>query len=403
MNRIIALFILFIATGLQAQEGSASPYSYYGIGDVKPNATAEARAMGGFSAIPDSIHVNLQNPAFLTQLKWTNYAIGMTYNTLNLQTDSASEKARRSTLDYLSYAFPANKWAFSLLIMPYSSVGYKVQNISSDNTMLTQYTAKGGLNKATASAAYQIHPRWSVGVQVGVLFGKIESNSYLYQSGIQYNTREQNLSYLSGFTSTLGLSYCLKRTNKPTFTASVTFTPQVGLQTSNQRVLGSSDLIAVSVPNNTLKIPTLTTVGLGYGAEKHWFVGTEFAFQGQNQLTQRYDNPADARFTSGFKWSAGGYFIPNYNSFDHYYKRMVYRAGVRWSQSGLVLRDTPIQETAVTAGLGFPIGGLLSNVNFTLEMGQLGTTQKGLIQENYINFSLGFSFNDRWFIKRKYD
>ena len=45
-----------------AQQGTSSPYSFYGIGDVRFKGTNENRAMGGLSFVPDSIHINIQNP-----------------------------------------------------------------------------------------------------------------------------------------------------------------------------------------------------------------------------------------------------------------------------------------------------------------------------------------------------
>jgi hypothetical protein len=42
-------------------------------------------------------------------------------------------------------------------------------------------------------------------------------------------------------------------------------------------------------------------------------------------------------------------------------------------------------------------------VNIGVEIGQKGTTDAGLLKENYTNIMLGFSLSDVWFIKRKYD
>jgi len=54
-------------------------------------------------------------------------------------------------------------------------------------------------------------------------------------------------------------------------------------------------------------------------------------------------------------------------------------------------------------GLGFPVSGTFSNINVGLEMGKKGTKYYGLVEENYFNISVGLSFSERWFIKRKYD
>jgi hypothetical protein len=52
-------------------------------------------------------------------------------------------------------------------------------------------------------------------------------------------------------------------------------------------------------------------------------------------------------------------------------------------------------------GLGLPITGTFSNVNFGFELGKKGL-QKQLVQENYANLSVSFSLNDKWFEKRKF-
>ena len=76
---------------------------------------------------------------------------------------------------------------------------------------------------------------------------------------------------------------------------------------------------------------------------------------------------------------------------------------MKYEKIGLVVNNESIKDVGVTLGAGFPITGLFSNVNFGIEYGKKGTVSSGLIQENYINFSLSFSFNDRWFVKNKFN
>ena len=76
MRLRFSLIALFIVTSLTAQQGTFSPYSYFGMGDLSPRSLVENRAMAGISMLGDSIHMNLQNPAALGSLKLTTYAIG---------------------------------------------------------------------------------------------------------------------------------------------------------------------------------------------------------------------------------------------------------------------------------------------------------------------------------------
>jgi hypothetical protein len=56
-----------------------------------------------------------------------------------------------------------------------------------------------------------------------------------------------------------------------------------------------------------------------------------------------------------------------------------------------------------TAGASLPIRRSTSHVHLGIDVGSLGTKTNNLIKETYVRFSVGFSFNDRWFVKRKYD
>jgi hypothetical protein len=42
-------------------------------------------------------------------------------------------------------------------------------------------------------------------------------------------------------------------------------------------------------------------------------------------------------------------------------------------------------------------------VNIGLEVGQRGTVTNGLIKEQFFKVTLGFTLNDRWFVKPKFD
>jgi len=63
IKKLVLVFIAIIAIQSHAQEGTSSPYSFYGIGSLKFKGTVENRSMGGLSIYADSVQVNLRNPA----------------------------------------------------------------------------------------------------------------------------------------------------------------------------------------------------------------------------------------------------------------------------------------------------------------------------------------------------
>ena len=64
---------------------------------------------------------------------------------------------------------------------------------------------------------------------------------------------------------------------------------------------------------------------------------------------------------------------------------------------------TSINDLGISFGLGLPLGNRLSNLNLGFEYGKKGTTDNGLLEENYFNVRLSLSLNDLWFKKRKID
>jgi hypothetical protein len=132
-------------------------------------------------------------------------------------------------------------------------------------------------------------------------------------------------------------------------------------------------------------------------------LGGKIAYQktyGQENTYNKASNVGYGRFGSV---SLGGYYIPNYNSFSSYAKRIVYRGGLKYEKTGLMINSESINDMGLTLGVGLPISGSFSNVNLGFELGKKGTTNANLVQENYANFSVSFSLNDKWFVKRKFD
>jgi hypothetical protein len=55
--------------------------------------------------------------------------------------------------------------------------------------------------------------------------------------------------------------------------------------------------------------------------------------------------------------SLGGYYLPDYNS--SYAKRIVYRGGLKYEKTGLVVNGESINDVGLTLGLGLPITGTI--------------------------------------------
>lgn len=422
---IVSVCLLFSLVSF-AQEGTSSPYSFYGIGDVRFRGTIENRSMAGLSVVTDSIHINLQNPAMYSSLKLTSFSVGGTFSVNQLKTNQKDEKAQRTTLDYLAVGLPLKKLGLGFGLIPYSSVGYNIKNsvYAPDGRTDNYYKGTGGLNKVFFGFGYQLAKNFSFGADVQYNFGKIDTRSLSTQftlnssneyEQVQYSTRETNSSSASGVNFNAGLSYNTKLYKNISLFSSLTYTPEATITLNNERfiaIVQSVDGVAeaivgdeekITVADTKLKMPSKFSFGVGIGDTKKWIVGTELTFQGTSSFGNRFNDIDNVSYENATRFTVGGYYIPNYKSFTNYFERIVYRGGFRFENTGLVINNQPIEDAAVTLGLGLPLRGAFSNVNVGFELGNRGTQKGGLVREHYMNFSVGLSLNDRWFQKRKYD
>jgi long-subunit fatty acid transport protein len=415
IKKIILSGCLLFSIVSFAQEGTSSPYSFFGIGDVRYKGTAEMRSMAGIGVDQDSIHLNLDNPASYANLKLTVLTVGGSYATNKLKTATQSASTQRATLDYLAVGLPMGKLGFGFGLIPYSSVGYKVESIATDVSQNSKrLNGTGGLNKVFLGAGYKITPSLSLGADIHYNFGKIETSSLEFLSTIPVGTREMNSAVLSGFNFNAGLMYQTKIRAKMNLYTSLNYSLESTLTSENTSNIATVlidanynssvvDIAADRLETGSMITPSKLTFGLGIGESKKWLLGAQFSTRNAGQLGNTYNSFSNVSFEKYQKISLGGYFIPNYNSFTSYTKRLVYRGGLKFEKTGLVVNSQSINDVGLTLGVGFPITGSFSNINLGFELGKKGTTTSNLVQENYANFSLSLSLNDKWFEKRKYN
>ena len=203
------------------------------------------------------------------------------------------------------------------------------------------------------------------------------------------------------------MSYKTKLNDKLELSSGFTYAPISTITSNNSRSFSTivlnevtgqefaintidADLDAQNLKTTDLTLPSRISFGAGIGAPRKWFIGTEFTFQNTSKFSNPIININNAKFVNSSTSALGGFYIPEYDSFSKYWKRVVYRAGLHFENTGLEINNETINEFGMSFGLGLPIGGLFSNGNLGLEIGKRGTTNQNLIQENFVNlqFSL---------------
>jgi hypothetical protein len=153
---IFLLLTFFSCLFIKAQNNTFSPYSRYGLGELNPPTFAHNQGMGGayIAYKPDSLmpnFINTGNPAAYALIKLTTLEVGGRYTYSNF-TGNTNLKKWGANFSYGALGFPVrSKGGACFGIMPYTNVGYDLQNSApaaniGDITYL--YSGNGGLNKA---------------------------------------------------------------------------------------------------------------------------------------------------------------------------------------------------------------------------------------------------------------
>ena len=191
ISKILSALIALQLSGtlaVIAQNGTMTPYSRYGYGILKDNATAAQRNMGGVGyAMSSGRQINVMNPASYAAIDSLTFLfdMGIDFTTMwqneTVDGNKLSDKQSGCGLDYITMQFPIGKFmGASFGILPYSSVGYSFGSEIENGATSRQGT--GSINQLYLGLAGRIYKDLSVGVNVAYLFGSTFNDSYAYTS-----------------------------------------------------------------------------------------------------------------------------------------------------------------------------------------------------------------------------
>lgn len=422
--RKLAFAVAFLLPALftSAQVSISSPYSIFGIGNLYGVSSQMNMAIGGAAtAYSSPYHINPVNPASYMAFDSNSFVFDAAFNlrTGTLQTIDQTQKTRFGTLSNLYFGFPVTKWwRTSLGVMPYSNVGYDMQGdqvVENLGRMVTTYSGSGGLNKAYIGNAFSPFKNFSVGVNMSYIFGTInkERSVTFPDSGAFYNTMIRTTAQLRKLNFDAGLLYKVVLNEGRYMQFGVTYHPK-------QLLVGHAEFITysyhydysnnVETPKDTLTylvgddgevvLPESFGAGFVFGSTNRWFATADFNWQKWSQF--RYLG-SDPRLNDNLRVSIGGQFRPSPVDIGKYYERINYRAGFRFEQSYLNVKDARINDFGVSFGVGLPMKKSRSTINIAVELGTQGTTDNGLIKDKYVRFTIGSALQERWFLQRRFN
>ncbi|HET6225013.1 MAG TPA: hypothetical protein VFF27_01955 [Bacteroidia bacterium] len=416
--------------------------------------------------------INNGNPASYVNTSLTTAELGLNYSIVELQNAKTKNIAPNAALAYVSMAFPVKKWwGSSIGLIPFSTVGYSISDhhdLASAGDIEYRYEGSGGINQAywgnSIKPLYGLPETFlkserfqrlkaakdtnrikqilnarkraqglSLGMNVSYLFGNIQNSKrsiFATSSTPFLNTRSLTSSRISDIFLDYGLQYGFsidtlhgkRLKDNIKIMVGATFSAQTNVNArldtlSYSYYYGSSgdevlkDTIRLSTDSKgKITFPLSFGFGLGFRKGEKWLAVTDFAIQNWSSY-RAFNQSQDLK--NSMRISAGVQYIPNprhvpKRQMEGYYKHIQYRIGARYGKTALELKNTQLNEYALTIGAGLPVGkdyrlANFSMVNVGLEFGERGTISNGLIRERFMKVSVGFTINDRWFVKPKID
>ncbi|HET9570986.1 MAG TPA: hypothetical protein VFP20_06225 [Bacteroidales bacterium] len=402
-----ALLLLLTLQTLLAQNTN-STYSRYGFGNLETPAMGKSRAMGGIGfGLHERGLINMQNPASFADVDTMNmlFDFGMSAQYTQFKEGTARQSNPNAYLDYIGMKFALKpQWGVAFGLVPFSKVGYHFsQQFSLTNTPVgdleytTTYTGAGGLNTFFLGTGATLAKGLSVGVNLKYTFGLL-SNTTLTNYTTSSLNDEQNINqlFLKSPSLDLGFQYDLSLNKKSSLTLGAAATASLPFKGETYIVNIASDTLDGPASYSTFSLPTTIGAGISYHWDNRLTIGLDYQNQRFSQST--FMGVKDT-LRDNNRIALGVEYLPSTIA-THYYQAIRYRGGLQFND--MYLKEPGhLRSAALSLGVGLPLRGQKSMLNFSFEAGRLFTPSASFISETFYKFSIDVSFNELWFFKMK--
>ncbi len=416
---VFAGWIALFCCATSYAQVTLSPFTLYGIGDLKEGNFANQYAMGDLGiGTPSIFHINVMNPALLTKNVMATFQMGLAADNRRISAAGSSNTNFGVNLNYFAYSFPiiSGKWTSSFGLVPLSrmnyNIGYQSKVSNSDTDVEYLFTGNGGLSKVYFSNGFKVVKGLSIGVRGSFVFGELNKTSETLLSGLtggtNYTTALSEKINYADFEIGGGIHYEQKLGERKflhfgavyDLPSSISGTRSAGLERrggTNGTLRGDTLITDQSV---TFNLPKKVGFGVSFENLNKFTVGFDAKFSEWNE------NPSpeiiSATYQKGVKLVLGAEYTPDISSVDSYLARSTFRLGAAWERLPYLVNGNDVIDFGINFGASFPVQ--VSSFDIGAKVGSRGSVSDNLIRENYFQIYIGATISDRlWFVRRKYD
>ena len=429
MKKIIAaMSIALLATPALAQSGTNSPYSQYGIGALSDQGNSFNRGMNGVGLwLRPHNQINYLNPASYSAVDSLTFIFdaGLSLQLTNFKEGKVSKNARNADFEYAVGGFrAARNLGVAFGILPISNIGYNYSNTGSvqredaltTTTYSNAYSGTGGLHEVFLGVGWSPYKGISVGVNGGYLWGEIDRNvANSYSDGYAKSLKKNQYCTISNYKLDFGVQYQHELNDKDVLTVGATYglghslhaDPTLSIMSASAQtaVYDTTEFVA----HDGIDFPAQIAAGVSYTHGTKWTVALDYTLQQWANAKYPQDNgngyvAKTGLFKDSHKVNAGFEYCQNTEG-RSFLSRIRYRFGAGYSTPYIKIgeKDGPSQ-LSVSAGVGIPIVNVYNNRSMLNVSAQwVRNDASGFIKENTFRINVGFTFNERWFAKWKFE
>ncbi len=433
-NILSALSVTLLSVNAWAQtNGCNSSYSRFGLGTMNDQSQGATRSMGGVGqGIRSGQKVNMLNPASYSAIDSLSFIfdVGMGVQYGHFEQGGSSVNARNTNLEYVNAGARITKGlGVSFGFVPYSTIGYNFDassrvgtNYTTSETITssTTYYGNGGIHQMYIGFGWNPFHNFSIGVNASYIWGDYNhslAQTFYEGSSSSSDYNSQNAEWSSNIRTykiDIGVQYPVRITPQDWMTlgATVTLGHDIGTDVEMLRYTSLGDSIE-STTKDAFTMPYSVSAGVAWQHQGRITLAADYTYEKWDgcRIPTSKATTDDVtievltnQYMNRHRVNVGAEYIKDPNS-RSYGQRIRYRIGAAYSSPYVKVNglDGP-REIRATAGISLPLtNASKSLVNIGVEWLNRSASSSSLITENYVMVHLGLTFNERWFMKWKFN
>jgi len=148
-----------------------------------------------------------------------------------------------------------------------------------------------------------------------------------------------------------------------------------------------------------ITMPSEVSFGISIEKQYTYVIGIDISKQSWSDYR---DFDGDGGLDNTYSYRLGAEWVPDITSVSSYFKRVAYRAGVSYQQLPFTVDGEQVEKLTASVGFSLPVNRGFSSLNFAFIYGtaQAGNSSQD-VSEEFIQFKVGLTVNDRWFVRRR--